>query len=209
MNKDFERDGFLEVPGIIMDPENTYSPVPHHPNGERVSGSIQFKSNGEYTYTPEETQVPGSCSRYNNPKYKSLHYIVKKAVENILGMDLHPSYFYERYYYVGQKLERHSDRPACEISVTLQISTNSEKPWPIWFEKPDGSEESVEMNTGDGVIYKGCEREHWRDPLKSRYNKYQKKWKEIRNKEDDTYHHQIFLHYVNAQGPYVHHAFDR
>jgi hypothetical protein len=29
------------------------------------------------------------------------------------------------------------------------------------------------------------------------------------NKEDDTYHHQIFLHYVNASGPYVNFAFDR
>jgi len=27
--------------------------------------------------------------------------------------------------------------------------------------------------------------------------------------EDDTYHHQIFLHYVNSQGPFVHFANDR
>jgi hypothetical protein len=93
--------------------------------------------------------------------------------------------------------------------VTLQISTNGKEPWPIWFERPDGSETYVLMKNGDAVIYKGCEREHWRDPLQSRYGKWENKWRTIRKQEDDTYHHQIFLHYVNAQGPFVHHANDR
>ena len=30
----------------------------------------------------------------------------------------------------------------------------------------------------------------------------------LQKKVDDTYHHQIFFHYVNAQGPYVHFAYD-
>ncbi len=124
-------------------------------------------------------------------------------------MELLPTYFYDRFYYVGQQLKRHSDRPACEVSVTLQISTNGKEPWPIWFERPDGSETYVLMKNGDATIYKGCEREHWRDPLQSRYNTWENKWRSFRKQEDDTYHHQIFLHYVDSQGPFVHHANDR
>jgi hypothetical protein len=30
----------------------------------------------------------------------------------------------------------------------------------------------------------------------------------VRKLPDDTYHHQIFLHYVNANGPFCHCAFD-
>jgi hypothetical protein len=135
--------------------------------------------------------------------------LVRKEVEKRLGIDLLPTYFYDRFYYVGQQLKRHSDRPACEVSVTLQISTNSENPWPIWFERPDGSESYVVMKNGDAAVYKGCEREHWRDALESKYGKWENKWRTFRKKEDDTYHHQIFLHYVNAQGPFVHHANDR
>ena len=108
-------------------------------------------------------------------------------------MDLLPTYYFDRFYYVGQELSKHRDREACEISVTLQISTNSSKPWPIWFETPDGKDISVEMKNGDAVIYRGCERLHWREPLKGDRN---------------TYHHQIFLHYVNSQGPFVHYAHD-
>jgi hypothetical protein len=90
------------------------------------------------------------------------------------------------------------------VSVTLQISTNRKEPWPIWFETPNSNESFVNMKNGDAVIYKGCEREHWRYPLESKYNRIQRVFK-----KDDTYHHQIFFHYVNANGPYLPFAFDR
>ena len=40
----------------------------------------------------------------------------------------------------GQKLERHADRDACEISVTVHVGTNlkgSDADWPIWIKTPD------------------------------------------------------------------------
>jgi hypothetical protein len=163
----------------------------------------------KFDYCPEEKQVHGSLARYNIPTYRELHFLIKKEVEKVLQMDLHPTYFYDRFYFVGQQLKRHSDRPACEVSVTLQISSNHpDDPWPIWFQRPDGSESYALMNDGDAVVYKGCEREHWRDPLASRYNKIEKSWRKVNRLKDDTYHHQIFLHYVDANGPYCHCAFD-
>ena len=204
----FERDGFLEVPEIIIDPKNLFTKPPKNHNGSRTSGSLKYNLRQEPQYDKDETQVPGSFSVYNNPKYREIHRLVRRVVQNILEIDLHPTYFYERFYYAGQELKRHSDRPACEISVTLQISTNLKEPWDIWFQKPDGKETSIKMKSGDAVIYKGCEREHWRLPMKSNYNKLQNKFRTFRKKEDDTYLHQIFFHYVDAQGPYVHYAYD-
>ena len=193
----FEENGYLFVPGMIVDPENIFCPVPE----ER--GQYNYIRKDKVVHIPEESQVNGSLSRYNFPLYKQLHFLVKKEVEEVLEMDLHPTYYFDRFYFTGQQLKRHSDRPSCEVSVTLQISTNRKNPWPIWFEKPDGTESFVNMKNGDAVIYKGCEREHWRDPLQSRYNRFQRIFK-----KDDTYHHQIFFHYVNASGPYVNHSFD-
>jgi len=193
----FEKNGYLFIPKMILDPENLFWPVPE----ER--GQISYQRKDKFTYYPEEKQVNGSLSRYNFPPYKEMYYMIKKEVERILDIDLHPTYYFERFYFVGQELKKHTDRPACEISVTLQISTNRKDPWSIWFEKPDGTESFVNMKNGDAVIYKGCERKHWREPLQSRYNRFQRIFK-----EDDTYHHQIFLHYVNANGPYVNFAFD-
>ena len=204
----FERDGFLEVPEIIIDPKNLFTKPPKNHNGSRTSGSLKYNLRQEPQYDKDENQVPGSFSVYNNPKYREIHRLVRRVVQNILEIDLHPTYFYERFYYAGQELKRHSDRPACEISVTLQISTNLKEPWDIWFQKPDGKETSIKMKSGDAVIYKGCEREHWRFPMKSNYNILQNKINKLKKKEDDTYLHQIFFHYVDAQGPFVHYAYD-
>ena len=209
-NESFEKNGYLFLPNLVANPDDMYDPPPcDAETGKRITGQINYVRSDKFTYTPDEMQVNGSLARYNVPKYKELHYQVRKAVEKELGIDLLPTYFYDRFYYVGQQLKRHSDRPACEISVTLQISTNRMDPWPIWFERPDGSESYVLMKNGDACIYKGCEREHWRDPLESKYSKWKNKYRKLLSKEDDTYHHQIFLHYVNAQGPFVHHGNDR
>jgi hypothetical protein len=208
-NEFFEKNGYLPLKGLIADPENLFCPPPVDANGNRITGLMRYHRKDKFTYSPDEQQVKGSLARYNIPMYKHLHYLVRKQIEKELGIDLLPTYFYDRFYYVGQQLFRHADRAACEISVTLQISTNSDKPWPIWFERPDGSESYVLMNNGDATVYKGCEREHWRDPLESKYGKWENKWRSFRKKEDDTYHHQIFMHYVNAQGPFVQHANDR
>ena len=207
-NEFFEKNGYLPIPGLIRDPENLFCPPPLDEKGERLTGQLNYIRKDKVIHAGQEQQVRGSLSRYNVPTYKQLHYLVRKSVEKHLGIDLLPTYYFDRFYYVGQKLKRHSDRQACEVSVTLQISTNSNNPWPIWFERPDGSESYVLMNNGDAVIYKGCERDHWRDPLESKYGKVENLWRTFRKKEDDTYHHQIFLHYVNSQGPFVHFSND-
>ena len=172
-------------------------------------GQQKYVRDNKIVYNPEESQVNGSLSRYNHPSYKQAHQSILKMIQNILEMDLLPTYFYDRFYYEGQELSRHKDRPSCEISATVQISTNREGAWPIWFQLPDNTESSVSMKDGDMVIYKGCEREHWREPLQSKYGIMNKFFNNVKKKVDDTYHHQIFFHYVNAQGPYVHFAYDR
>lgn len=204
----FEQNGYLKVPNMILDPENLREDVPRDLDGKRWTGSAEYVGS-HCEVKPVEKQVPGSFARYNHKKFKQLHYLVRKQVEEVLGIDLLPTYYYDRFYFAGQDLKRHFDRPACEVSVTLQISSNGKEPWPIWFQRPDGSEAYLKMNDGDAVIYKGCDRHHWREPLKSRYGKWKQRWLRFRKKEDDTYHHQIFLHYVRSQGPFVHHAYDR
>jgi len=203
-NESFEKNGYLFVPGIIVDPENLYVPLP------KERGQITYYNNrmDKFDYCQVESQVNGSLARYNIPTYRELHFLIKKEIEDILKIDLHPSYFYDRFYFPGQQLKRHSDRPACEVSVSLQISTTLNNPWPIWFERPDGSESYVEMNNGDAVIYKGCEREHWRDAMPNEVPWWKNKIAKMRNKEIESFHHQIFFHYVDANGPFVHCSFD-
>lgn len=202
-------DGYLYAPKIIMDPKNLYFPPPKDENNNNRTGALVYEGDKPKLIEEfDELDVPTSFSRYKYPSYHQVHKLVGKAIENILQIDLFPTYYYERCYWKNSVLVRHTDRPACEISISIQVSSNT-KPWPIFFKKPNGEESSVTMNDGDGVIYKGIEIEHWRNRLDSKYNRFQRYIKKLRKIEDDTYHHQVFFHYVKAQGNYVHHAYDR
>ena len=94
---------------------------------------------------------------------------------------MYNTYYYDRFYNPGQELTKHADRDVCEISVTVHVSTNLEgedADWPIWVKTPDtytdetkasvlvpGENRAVILQPGDGMIYKGCERPHWRDAM--------------------------------------------
>ena len=192
MREVFDQNGYLYVPNAV-DFKSLYCSPPVDKEGQRITGIEKHLKYKQVEFNSVEPQVNGSLARYNHPFYKRTHYSLMKQIEGILSMDLLPTYYFDRFYYEGQKLARHSDRPSCEISATVQISTNRDEAWPIWFQRPDQTENSVSMKNGDMVLYRGCEREHWREPLTG----------------ENSYHHQIFFHYVNAQGPYVHYAYDR
>jgi hypothetical protein len=199
----FNKYGYMIIENLC-DPKEIYHPVPK----ERGQYSYWGKKLHQFNYIPEERQVNGSLSRYSHPYYRELHNKIRIILEDILEEKLYNTYYYDRFYFVGQRLFRHADRDACEVSVSIQVSTNSDVPWPFCIETPSGEEHFAILQDGWGLLYKGCEREHWRDPLQSRYTKFGKFINKITKKEDDTYHHQIFFHYVRANGPRAHCAYD-
>lgn len=115
---------------------------------------------------------------------------IHPRVEELSGCKLFPTYAFCRVYRRGHSLLRHRDRNACEISVSLNLGPKLHSPWPLWVKGPLG-ESAIAMEPGDAVLYRGIECEHWRDPLEE---------------EQLT---QVFLHYVDQDGPYSHLKFDK
>lgn len=107
-----------------------------------------------------------------------------EKMEQETGLKLFPTYSYWRFYTRNAVLEKHSDRPSCEISVTVCLYSDGTK-WPI---NVGGT--YIDTDPGDAVIYKGVEYEHFRDEFKGDGQA------------------QVFLHYVDQNGPYKHHKFD-
>ena len=198
----FEKYGYMVIRGI-WDPEEFQEEPPQERGQINYYGKVD-----KFSHIPLECQVPGSLARYSHPKYKYAHSQIRLKLEKILGQQLYNTYYYDRFYFVGQRLFRHTDRDACEISLTYQISTNSNKPWGICFETPDGQEKYINLENGDAVLYRGCDRDHWREPLKSKYGFFERIKRKYRKLGDDTYHHQIFFHYVLANGNRAHCAND-
>jgi hypothetical protein len=213
-NEQFEKDGYLLVKNL-WDSQELFRPVPQ----ERGQINYWGKRLDQFTFTELEMQVEGSLAVYSHPQYRQIHSGIRLKLEKILGRQLYNTYYYDRFYFVGQELTVHADRDACEISVSVHISTNLKECWPIWIKTPDtytnesrteitkqGENRYVCLEPGDGMIYKGCERPHWRDPLPSK-NK-QNFFNRRTNKTDDTYYHQVFFHYVLADGIRAHCAND-
>ena len=199
-NDIFEKHGYLVIRNL-WDPEELFRPVPE------IRGQISYygKKPDQYTYVPEEGQVDGSLATYSHPQYRQIHSGIRRKLESVIGRELYNTYYYDRFYFVGQNLEKHADRDACEISVSIHISSNVTECWPFKIKTVGGEEHSLCLGVGDGLLYKGCERPHWRDPLQSRYKRKRDRLKNwITRKEDDTYYHQVFFHYVLADGQRAH-----
>ena len=207
-NEFFEKNGYLVIKNL-WDSQELYRSVPE----ER--GQINYWGKGleQFTYTEVEQQVEGSLACYWHPQYRSIHSGIRLKLEKELGRKLYNTYYYDRFYFPGQALTRHADRDACEISVTVHISSNLKTPWPIWIKTPDtyadkkktlitqrGENRSVILNAGDGMVYKGCERPHWREPMPTEHTR---TWYGKRVEKEGLYYHQIFFHYVLADGQRV------
>jgi alkylated DNA repair dioxygenase AlkB len=93
------------------------------------------------------------------------------------GETLEPTYSYLRVYKNGDILHRHTDRNACEYSVSITLKREqADDIWPLCLETDEVHK--VCLEEGDGLIYKGVENSHWRD------------------KFDGERLAQVFLHYV-------------
>ena len=133
-----------------------------------------------------DDQCPLSDAIYSDPLFVDLLHKFAKPIGDSVGRTLIPTYTYSRIYRTGEILKPHKDRPACEISATLTLGYDAARVWPIFFD--DEKEVAVDLEVGELAVYKGCEILHWRKPFKG-------KW-----------HVQVFLHYVDANGPYKDYA---
>ena len=213
-NDKFEKDGYLVVKDL-WDAEDLYHPLPD------IKGQLNYYSNSKdvtkFNHEETESQVEGSLARYWHPQYRNAHTGIRRKLEKIIGRTLYNTYYYDRYYFPGQELTKHADRDACEISVSIHVSTNLPdklKDWAFKIKTPDtytddkktavlipGEERSAILNAGDGLLYKGCERPHWRDAMPTP--------EKVEAAPKEYYYHQIFFHYVLQDGQRAHCAWDR
>jgi hypothetical protein len=137
-----------------------------------------------------DLQVPLTPYGYGDPAFDGLLEYVRPQVEARSGITLYPTYSYFRLYKHGDVLKRHRDRPACEISVTLNLGQTPAEPWPIYVERDNGPY-AARLMAGDALVYRGCDCFHWREPY------------------EGTQLAQVFLHYVDSNGPHADQKFDR
>lgn len=139
--------------------------------------------------TGKDDLCPLSESIYNDIKFNDLLKRLCEPLSTILELTLLPTYCYARIYKKGERLLPHLDRDQCEISGTMTLGFDPlQKVWPIYFGHVEESGKltgtPVEIDVGDLAVYRGTELGHWRSPFQG------------------TWQVQLFLHYVDANGPH-------
>jgi len=135
----------------------------------------------------------------------AFHWGLTPIAAEMAGTELIPTYAYYRAYQQGDVCLVHSDRPACEHSLSLVIHLAEDLAWALSVERcevetpgavtPDSGGNdytSLPMRAGDGVMYRGVDHRHGRiEPNPNSWSAH------------------LFLHWVDASGPYADHAFDQ
>jgi hypothetical protein len=138
-----------------------------------------------------DDQVIGAHAKYADPAMETLLLKLLPLMEKHTGLELFPTYSYYRVYHPGDELVAHKDRPSCEISCTLCFNFSyNDYSWPIFM---DGT--NIIQQPGDLVIYRGCDLLHWREKFNIA--------------DEAAWHVQGFFHYVDKNGPFPEHRFDR
>ena len=141
-----------------------------------------------------DIQSPGSYCFYSDPLIETILDSATDSLSKITGFRLLPTYSYTRLYAKDDELKIHRDRPSCEISATLTLGIpDDEDIQPIYFSQSEDKLNPVKilLNPGDLCLYCGCDLYHWREPFKQRW------------------YLQSFLHYVDANGEYKDHIYDK
>lgn len=146
--------------------------------------SIRFYPSFYFTSSNAFLKTYHCHSKYADPLTESLLVNKLELVENITGKKLYPTYSYYRLYTHNDILASHKDRKACEYSVTLCIEQKGGE-WNILMDNV-----AVKDKPGQAIVYKGCEAEHERKPFEGDYSI------------------NLFLHYVDQDGPNKDFKFD-
>jgi hypothetical protein len=184
LRQEFEKNGYIVLENLlskeICDLVTQYA----------LFSEMQNFNNFEFDVNMYD--LSNTHSKYSDPLIESILLKIQNNIETSLDMELFPTYSFYRVYRNGSILNKHIDRPSCEISCTLCFNysyDDSEYNWPIYMNKIP-----INLKSGDAAIYKGMDVEHWRERFDC---------------SNDDWQVQGFLHYVNADGKYKEYKWDQ
>ena len=194
-------DGYLALPGFV--PTEVTHALLSMLKSDLVQGGVSF----DQLKRKHDLLATAAVEVYGT------HYLplstflwgMTPAISALVGHDLRPTYCYFRMYRKGDICRVHSDRYACEHSLSLLLAASDDAAWPLevgsqHIDTPrqradadfgDEAYGSVAMLPGDAVLYQGVHRLHGRMmPNPNRWSAH------------------LFLHWVDPAGPYADNAFE-
>lgn len=199
-----ERDGYRERGYVLL--EQLFPPLILDIFHGKMQQDLNLKGNPAFISQTGLLTKPAIevYSRQYAPM-ATFHWALTPTAAEVAGCELVPTYAYFRAYQQGDVCLVHSDRHACEHSLSLMLHLADDLPWalsvehrrigqPEPVERDFGDEQftSLPMRAGDAVMYRGVEHRHGRlEPNPNAWSAH------------------LFMHWVDANGPHADHAFDK
>ena len=167
------KNGYQKVTGLIT-PENAealaeilWTDIKHYPP----------------KYDPDRGFV---WQLYKSPCLKDLATKFHPIMEKVVGEPLKQTYWYTTIYTNNSYMVRHTDRDACEISLSLNLKSDCN--WTLNLQDLQGKEHRLNTKAGDGIYYLGREVSHERELLMSKHQQI---------------YIQSFFHWVRSNGEFA------
>lgn len=199
-----ERDGYRERGYVLL--EQLFPPLILDIFHGKMQQDLNLKGNPAFISQTGLLTKPAIevYSRQYAPM-ATFHWALTPTAAEVAGCELVPTYAYFRAYQQGDVCLVHSDRHACEHSLSLMLHLADDLPWalsvehrrigqpePVERDFGDAQFTSLPMRAGDAVMYRGVEHRHGRlEPNPNAWSAH------------------LFMHWVDANGPHADHAFDR
>ena len=205
LDREERRSAYRESGYVLL--EHFFPPLVLSVFHGKLQADLNLKGNPEFvSRTPLLTKPALEVYSRQYVPMATFHWGLTPAVTEIAGCELIPTYAYFRVYQQGDVCLVHSDREACEHSLSLMVELSDNVPWALCvgkkklaapeptngFDFGDQAFSELPMHAGDAVMYRGVEHHHGRiTPNPNRWSAH------------------LFMHWVDASGPYADHAFDR
>lgn len=197
VNGDYQAQGYAHIEGLI--PAEVGEAFLRQLRADLPQATSQF-----LTHAPIIKKTSIDVYGRDYPPMVQLLWGLTPAMCELTGRDLLPTYNYFRLYRKDDICRVHSDRDACEHSLSLTLAYADDRVWPFEvgteaITAPTRIEDdfaghgfsSIAMRPGDAVLYRGVQHRHGRvSPNPNRWSAH------------------MFLHWVDRNGPHADQAFD-
>ncbi len=197
VNGDYQGQGYAHIEALIS-PEVTEAFL------RQIQADLPQAASQFLTHSPIIKKTSIDVYGRDYPPMVQFLWGLTPIMSELTGRDLLPTYNYFRLYRKGDICRVHSDREACEHSLSLTLAYADDLVWPfevgmeanpvatrIEDDFSGRGFSSIAMKPGDAVLYRGVEHRHGR--VSSNPNRWSA---------------HMFLHWVDRDGPHANHAFD-
>lgn len=136
-----------------------------------TAAMLALKDQGRLTTEADDRYYKNSFGIARHQEFEDLLHASTNDMSHLVGQTLTPANSYCRIYMNGSTLNKHTDRPPLDVTLSVTLHT-VKQPWLLYAKDLSNTEVAFDIKRGDGALMFGRKMEHWREPLVCKNDEY-------------------------------------